>query len=148
MRDTITIGVIAGFCGTLVMTIYKLVLLSLGYNFIPTWDTAAHIILNHHLCYTPVGYMIGFCLQFVLGSIFGIMVAYTLRLTGKDYYLLKGLGVGAIIWLGSLGLFMRLLQIRLDGRSDAFTNWLTMFDWVLLGLISSVIVARYARFKV
>jgi hypothetical protein len=147
MRDTMTIGVISGFCGTLVMDVYKLILLGIGFKFIAPWDTAAHIILNPTLCNTPLGYSIGFLLHFILGAIFGVMVAYTLRFSGKDYYLLKGLGVGAIVWLGSLGFFMRLLQIRLDGRNDAFTNLLTIFDWVIIGAVSSGIVARYARFK-
>jgi hypothetical protein len=148
MRDTITIGIIAGCCGTIVMTLYKWLLLLFGLKFIPTWETAAHIILNPNLIHAPIGYLTGYTIQFILGSTFGIVVAYTLRLTGKDFYLIKGIGVGALVWLSSVGFFMRLLQIELQGRGDSLTNFLTIFDWLLLGITSSSIVAKYARFKV
>jgi hypothetical protein len=147
MSDTITIGTIAGFAGTIVMTIYKGILLLFGFKFITTWETAAHIILAPDLCQSPIGYFIGFTMQCILGSIVGVIVAYTLRFSGKDFYLLKGLGVGAITWLGSVGFFMRFLRIELQGRHDALTNLLTVLDWVLLGMICAVIVAKYARFK-
>jgi hypothetical protein len=146
MRDTITIGSIAGCCGTIVMTLYKWILLLFGLKFISTWETAAHIILNHNLIHTPIGYLTGYTMQFILGSIFGIVVAYMLRATGKDFYLIKGIGVGAIVWLSSVGFFMRLLHIELQGRGDSLTNFLTIFDWIILGVISSSVVAKYARF--
>jgi hypothetical protein len=147
MHDTITIGSIAGLSGTAVMTFYHWVLRLIGFKFIDPWETAANIILNRNLIHTPLGYLIGFLGQFILGSIFGITVAYTLRLTGKDFFLLKGLGVGAVIWLGSVGFFMKLLQLEMDGRGQDFTNLLTIIDFIVLGLISSIIITKYARFK-
>lgn len=147
MRDTITIGSIAGLSGTFVMTFYHWVLRMFGLKFIDTWETAANIFLNQNLIHTPVGYFIGFLGQFVLGSIFGVAVAYTLRLTGKDYYWLKGIGVGAVIWLSSVGFFMKLLHLQLEGRNQPFTNLVTVIDFSTLGTISSIIIAKYARFK-
>jgi len=121
MRDTITIGTIAGVVATTVMTLYKAILFLLGFQFISTWDSAAKIFLDASLIYTPIGYFIGFLGQYVLGSIFGVTVAYMLRFTGKDFYLLKGIGVGTMIWLGSLGFMMRILAINLHGRSHVLT---------------------------
>jgi hypothetical protein len=82
MSDTITIGTIAGFAGTIVMTIYKGILLLFGFKFITTWETAAHIILAPDLCQSPIGYFIGFTMQCILGSIVGVIVAYTLPVKG------------------------------------------------------------------
>jgi hypothetical protein len=148
IRDTITIGFIAGTLATLVMTTYYWLLRLLGFKFITTWETAAHIFLNGNLLKTPIGILTGFLAQFVLGALFGIIVAYTLRFTGKDYYLLKGVGVGAVIWLGSVGFFMRFLHIALHGRGQPLTNLLTIIDFIVIGIISSTIIARYGKFKV
>jgi hypothetical protein len=147
MQDTITIGSIAGLIGTALMTFYHWMLRLIGFKFIDPWETAANIILNRNLVHTPIGYLIGFLGQFILGSIFGITVAYTLRLTGKDFFWLKGVGVGALIWLGSVGLLMKLLQLELHGRSQPLTNLLTIIDFIVLGTVSSIIITRYARFK-
>ena len=147
MRDTITIGSIAGIVPTFIMTVYKGLLKLLGFNFISTWETAASILLNEKLINTPVGLIIGFIGQFSLGAIFGVVVAYMLKFTGKDYYLIKGVGAGALCWLSTVGFFMRFLGIQLQGRSDLFTNLLTVIDFVLMGTVSSLVVKKYADFK-
>lgn len=147
MRDTITTGVIAGIIATIVMTLFNLVIRLLGFEFIATWETAANIFLVPQLIHTPIGYFIGWMTQFILGAIFGTVVAYTLRLTGKDFYILKGIGVGAVVWLASIGLFMRFLHIKIQGRSEPLTNLLAVIDFNILGVISSTIIAKYAKFK-
>lgn len=147
MRDTIMMGSIAGFVATTVMTFYHWVIERIGLRPIQPWETAANIFLNPSLIHKPIGYFIGFLGQYVLGSIFGVAVAYTLKLTGKDYYWVKVIGVGALVWLGSLGLFMKMLGLKLEGRSDPLTNWVTVIDFVVFGSICSLIIAHYARFK-
>lgn len=147
MRDTITTGAIAGIIATIVMTLFNLLIRLLGFEFIATWETAANIFLVPQLINTPIGYFIGLIAQFILGAIFGTVVAYTLRLTGKDFYILKGIGVGAVVWMASIGLFMRFLHIKIQGRSDPLINLLAVIDFNILGIISSTIIAKYAKFK-
>lgn len=147
MRDTIMVGSIAGVIATTVMTAYKGILMLLGFQFYSTWDTAAKIFLHKDLVHTPIGYLTAFLGQYILGSLFGVAIAFTLRYTGKDYYLAKGIGVGSIFWLGSVGFFMKLLGVNLPGRSHALTNFLTIIDFILLGTICSFFISRYSRFE-
>jgi hypothetical protein len=148
MRDTIAIGSIAGLIATIVMTLFNLLIRLLGFTFITTWETASNIFLNPHLIHTPTGYFIGLLAQFILGAIFGTVVAYTLRLTGKDYYILKGIGVGAVVWLVSIGFFMHLLHIEIQGRNDPLSNIMAILEFNMLGIITPIIIAKYARFKI
>ncbi len=148
MRDTIMIGTIAGFVANLTMVSFALTVKLFGFKFITTWETAANIFLAPKLIHTPTGYFIGVLAQLVLGAIFGITVAYVLRLTGKDFYILKGIGVGAVIWLASIGLFMRFLHIEIHGRSEAFTNIMAVIEFVILGIVNSTIIAKYAKFRI
>jgi len=148
MRDTITIGSIAGFISTTILTLFAWTVQLFGFKFITTWETAASIFLNSNLIHAPIGYLVGFIAQFALGAVFGIIVAYTLRLTGKDFYLLKGIGVGALIWLASIGLFMRFLHIDLYGRGDPHSNLMAIIEFNILGIINSFIVKKYAKFLI
>ncbi len=148
MRDTITIGTIAGMTATLAMTLFNLLVRLLGFKFIATWETAANIFLNQQLIHTPTGYFVGLLAQFILGSAFGMAVAYTLRLTGKDFYILKGIGVGAIIWMASIGFFMKFLRIEIQGRSDPLSNIMAVIQFNIMGIITSTIIAKYAKFKI
>jgi hypothetical protein len=147
MRDTITIGTIAGCISSAVMTLVILIVRWMGFQFITTWETAAAIFLNPELVHTPVGYLIGFIGQFILGATFGIAVAYTLRFTGKDYYILKGIGVGAMYWMGTVGFFMHLLHIATEGRGDPLSNIMAVIEFNILGIINAGIIAKYADFR-
>ncbi len=148
MRDTLTIGTIAGIIASAVMACFTLIVRLLGFKFIATWETAAHIFLNWDLIHTPTGYIIGLLGQLILGAFFGVTVAYTLRLTGKDYYILKGIGVGALIWMGSIGFFMKLLHIAIQGRGDPVSNLLAIIQFHIMGVISAIIIKKYAKFGV
>ncbi len=147
MRDTITIGSIAGCIASVIMTVIILIVRGLGFQFITTWETAAAIFLNMGLIHTPVGYFIGFLGQFILGASFGVAVAFALRFTGKDYYILKGIGVGAMYWIGTVGFFMHLLHIQLQGRGDPLSNIMAVLEFNVLGIIDSFIIARYGDFR-
>lgn len=148
MRDTITIGTIAGFIATIVMSVFVGIVRLLGYHFITTWETAANTILNKDIIHTPIGYLVGFVAHFTLGSFFGVVVAYTLRITGKDYYLLKGIGVGAVVWLISIGFFMHLLHIQIQGRESPMSNLMAILEFIIQGSITSTVVKKYAKFGV
>jgi hypothetical protein len=38
-----------------------------------------------------------------MGASVGIIIAYILKFTGYDYYILKGLGIGAFYWIATVG---------------------------------------------
>lgn len=146
MRDTITIGAIAGLISTTVMTVIVWAVRLLGHQFITPWETATHIFLVRRLIHTPIGYLVGFTGNFTLGAIFGVIMAYILRFTGKDFYILKGIGLGAVVWLTSIGFFMHLLSIRIEGRSDPLSNLMAIIEFNIMGIITSYIIQKYARF--
>jgi hypothetical protein len=99
IRDTITTGSIAGIIATLVFLSVNYIFKLLGYHFTSTWEATAGIFLSNNLVHTPLGYIIGFVGQFVIGASGGISLAYILKFTGYDYYILKGLGMGAFFGL-------------------------------------------------
>ncbi len=147
MRDTYTIGVIAGLISSAILSLFVGFARLLGLKFITVSETAASIILNNHLTDTPIGFLVGYVAHFTLGAIFGIIVAYSLRLTGKDFYLLKGIGIGAMAWLVSIGFFMRLLHIQLQGRNSPLSNLMAILEFIIMGTVTAIVVKKYGIFK-
>jgi hypothetical protein len=148
MRDTITMGTIAGLISATILSLFLGIVRLLGFKFITISETAASVILNRDLIHAPIGYLVGYLVHFTLGAVFGIVVGYTLRITGKDFYLLKGIGIGAVVWLVSIGFFMRLLHIELQGRSSPLSNLMAILEFNIMGIITAVIIKKYADFKV
>jgi len=98
IRDTITIGSIAGTIATLSFITFNYLVKLLGFQFTSTWEATASIFLSNDLIHTPIGYFVGSLGQFVVGASGGIFAAFILKFTGYDYYILKGLGIGAFLW--------------------------------------------------
>jgi hypothetical protein len=148
MKDTITIGTIAGVISTIFVSLFVGVVRLLGFKFITIWDTASQIILSKGLLHTPIGYLVGFIAHFTLGAVFGVILAYTLRFTGKDFYILKGIGLGAVFWLVSIGFFMHLMQIEIEGRHSPLSNLAAIIEFNIMGICTAYIIKKYARFPI
>jgi hypothetical protein len=131
-----------------VLSIFIWIVHLFGFKFIMIWEVAANTIINKQLIHTPIGYLVGFVAHFTMGAVFGVIVAYTLRFTGKYYYLLKGIGIAAVVWLVSIGFFMHLLQIQIQGRSAPLSNLMAIFEFIVEGSVTAFIVKKYAGFGV
>ncbi len=111
MRDTITIGAIAGIIGTIGMHITNMFLKSLGLVKITTLQIASSLFLDWDKTNTTYGIIVGYINHFFIGSIVGVTIAFVFKYTGKDYFLIKGLGITGIFYLVSMGFMIPLLKI-------------------------------------
>lgn len=143
IRDTITIGSIAGIIATLVFISVNYIFKLLGYQFTSTWESTAGIFLSNNLVHTPLGFIIGFLGQFVIGASGGIIMAYILKFTGYDYYILKGLGMGAFYWLVGVGIIGKIINMTQQIADEPVTNFLIILDLTIFSIISVLIIKKY-----
>jgi hypothetical protein len=146
-NDTITIGTISGIIAAIVMTLIDWILLLSGIQFTPPWVVAGNILLNTDVLYTPAGILIGYIVQFLLGSGLGVIVTIVIKLTGKDYYLIKGLGVSSLFYIGSTGIMQTLVNIAPWMRSEISSTLMALINFIVLGVLSSLIIAKYYEFN-
>lgn len=118
LRDTMTIGTIGGLVGTLAMHITNYVLMSFGLVKITTLQIASALFMDWEQVNTTYGVIVGAINHFFIGAIAGVIIAIVLKYFGKDYYLLKGLGVLGVMYLFAMGFILPLNDIALQIRSD------------------------------
>jgi riboflavin transporter FmnP len=146
-RDTVTIGAIAGFVATVAFVLSDWVLVRLaGLKYGAAWEYAAEMFLNIGLVHIPVGRLIGYIGEFGMGTGFGVSVAFVLRRTGKDNYLLKGLAAAGVWYTILLAVVPRWLHVAAWVFGQPFTILMALKNWILMGVIIPFIVARYAEF--
>jgi len=148
MRDTITIGTIAGFIGTVGMHATNVILKYLGIVKITTLQMASNLFLNWEQANTLQGAIIGGINHFFIGTIVGVTIAFTLRYFGKDYYLLKGLGITGIGYLIGMGFIAPLINIVPQVRADSLTLLGHIAAFTVYGLVTPTIIAYYSDFTV
>lgn len=147
IRDTITIGSIAGIISTLIFVSVNYIFKLLGYQFTSTWEATAGIFLSNNLVHTPSGYIIGILGQYVIGASGGIFMAYVLKFTGNDHYILKGLGVGGFYWILSVGIIGKIINITQQFADEPVTNILIILDLAIFSIINVLIIRMYGNLE-
>ena len=147
IRDTITIGSIAGIIATLIFISVNYIFKLMGFQLTSTWEATAKIFLASNLIHTPLGKIVGVFGEYVIGASGGIIMAYILKFTGYDYYLLKGLGMGALFWIVGVGIIGKLINLTPKIADEPITNFLIMLDLIIFGIISALIIVKFGDVK-
>ena len=84
----------------------------------------------------------GYLGDFTLAMTLGIVLVYILRRTGKDYALIKGLGLGAITYMLLYGIAMALNFTRINLRTP-LPSLLLFISHLVFGGFSAWAVQRY-----
>jgi hypothetical protein len=148
MKDTLTIGTIAGIAGTVVMHIFSMIAEALNLITVTTLDTSAAIFLNANQMNTTAGLIVAIIAHFIIGAAGGVLLAYFIRVSGKDYYWLKGLALGGFMLLAGMGFVVNIMNLMPEMKGDSVTVLIHMITFFAYGLTSSYIIAKYGEFEV
>jgi hypothetical protein len=146
MKDTLTIGTIAGIAGTIVLHLTSLLWESLGLVKINSLQISAAIFLDWSQVNTTVGFIVGAIVHLMIGASGGVLLAYFMRYAGKDYYPIKGLALAGFMLLGGMGLIIPIIGIVPQMKKDGLTVLFHTIDFMAYGLVVSYIIARYGKF--
>ena len=147
IRDTFTIGTIAGLIGTIVFLTVNYLFKLLGYQFTSTWEATAGIFLSENLVHTTLGNTIGLLGEYAIGASVGIIIAYILKFTGYDYYILKGLGIGAFYWIATVGFVGKIINLTPQFADESVTNFLIILDLLILSIISTLVIIKFGDIR-
>lgn len=113
IKDRITLGIISGILGNAAKELTAAFLIramKLGTSNGPTY--AAGIFLPKRTMMfskkSPEVKAIGFATDHIIGAALGIFAVYILSFTGKDNYVLKGLGLGHVSWTCMYGFLAKM----------------------------------------
>ncbi len=104
IKDRIVLGAISGLAVMVPVLIVNTLMHRKGKTDVPYGLSAAKLFLTDKAAQTPGGKMLSFLVNSVNVSMTSTTLTYVLSLTGKEYALFKGAGVGTIFWLGIAGL--------------------------------------------
>ncbi len=144
MKDTIAIGTIAGLIGGTIGLVFSYSMFLAGISPIASLHLAASLVVMDILNLTIGGIIWSIVTHLSVAAAFSIILAHILLRTGKDYWILKGMGFGAIFCLIAHSYFIPLMRTdirELIFNAPSFGTMITTH--ALIGLISSYIITRY-----
>lgn len=146
MRDTITVGTVAGIIGAVVLNIFIYILRLLGVKTSTSWDVAADIFLTPAKIHTLPGFFIGLVATAALCVGSAIIITIVLKAGGSDNAWLKGLLVANAIGFGTMAL-MPPLGIAKHVQSEPVTNIVALVALSLFGVVTSYIIVKLGRLQ-
>lgn len=142
MKDTFTIGAVAGIIATIAMHLASMIFEAIGLAKMSSLEISARLLLNPAEMDTIMSWTVGALVHLMLGAAGGVALAYFIRFSGKDYYWLKGLGLGGLMLIVGMGLILSIMGIT-ELRGEVGTTLAHIIDFSIYGLITSYIIARY-----
>ena len=105
LKDRFTLWVLCGITGAICREITGLVLKWTGLtNGLHIVNIAADLYTNDlKEIFSVAGVIAGILTDWGLGATLGIVIGYTLIIYGNQNYLLKGLAIGLLAWIGLYG---------------------------------------------
>lgn len=145
MRMNFYFAFIAGIIGAIIVDGLSYIYLLLGIKMSTPWEIAASIFLNTPLVHTWTGTVIGFIGTHTLSMATTLLIAWILSATEDRHAWLKGLISANALGFINLGLFMRLLNIWPQIRSEPATNIAALINLSVMGIITALLLKRWNK---
>ncbi len=143
--NTWTCGTLAGVLATIVLTIITVSLDFFNVLSISEIEYASRFIL--HLSDKELGileWIIGVITNFSLGVLFGILVAYLFRYTGREEKYFKILGITVLLWFFHL-VIVPFLDPTMAKFSTSQTAIEFFVNYLLWSYVASFIILKYLK---
>ncbi|MHB8125183.1 MAG: hypothetical protein ACYDEJ_05970 [Desulfitobacteriaceae bacterium] len=146
MKDSIGAATVAGIIGAVLMDLLVYVLVILGIPITTPWNIAADVFLKWDEVNSNIGLLLGVIATIALSIATAILIVLLIKLTGKDFAILKGIVTANAVGFGSMGLFMPLLNIAPQIQTQPLTNLLAIAILTISGVTMSYILKKYGTF--
>ncbi|WP_407311272.1 hypothetical protein [Desulfosporosinus sp. SB140] len=141
MRDSITIGLLGGLIGTIFMDISNLLIFKAGKTEALYGHIAGGLFVAPFRTKRRKNFILGQMTHLGIGSIWGTLLTYLLKKTGKDHHLIKGLFI-SMLTLGSLIGGQKFGMLKKFGLTKTFYS--AVWNHLVYGLVSAQAIVMIA----
>jgi multidrug transporter EmrE-like cation transporter len=137
IQDRVLLGVISGTLAAIPGRILNKIEFEAGLTDSRYEQMAALLFVSKKDVHKQPGKVIGKIANGLLANAVGITTTYTLSTTGRDYAILKGIGVTSLAWLGMYGFGT---QAKMRKSKKPLVPLLSYLDHVIFGTTTALLV--------
>ncbi len=143
IRDRVLLGILAGVICGLPGRVTNSVEYHLGLTDVKYGQIASSLFIPKNKVNTSEAKIIASLTNHTTISITGIIITYLLSATGRDNAVIKGTGVGSVLWIAIYGLSARLgLTIR---SKKPLSSLLSFIDHAVFGAFCGLFAAKFGH---
>lgn len=142
MKDILTSSCIAATVSFLCKNIINHIIYYMGITPFLYRVEAATLVLPIARANSISGWIIGLFVDLVLIAWFSLLIAYIIRVTGRDYAILKGAFVGGSSWLIVYGFFTHTGILGLFKPKGTVSGLTSIFLDITMGVVSAYVLVR------
>jgi hypothetical protein len=145
IRDRIALGVVAGLLATIPSLIVNIISVNLGFARWYSHQIGGSIYLHPGLTDSPQGVILGLLVWIIPAMILGVITSYVIKVTGEDFWWLKGIAVTlTCMYLIIYGFLYSLGGARIV-PFDFATNVSIYIENVIYGLTLAYLIKRWGK---
>ena len=139
IKDRIFLGIVAGMLGSIPGRVLNKLEFELGLTDSRYEQMAASLFVTKKDAHKPRGKAVGKIANSLLANSVGIATTYILSATGRDYSILKGIGITSMAWQGIYGIST---QAHVRKSKKPLAALLSYLDHAVLGATTAIIVTK------
>lgn len=140
IKDRITLGAITGIVISAPFQMFDALIHELKITDVSYGYSASNLFLTKDKTTTSGGKTISSLVNFVNSGLVATAITYTLALTGKDKAILKGVGIGAMMWVGISGLISN-VGLNIKSKKPS-TPLISFAEHLLHGAMCSYMITK------
>ncbi|MEL7567697.1 MAG: hypothetical protein AAGU27_22855 [Dehalobacterium sp.] len=146
VEDCFFAGMVAGIIGGICHLLYNTVLILAGAKHIPFWVAVGGLFYSPKLIFNWSAQIHGMLDAIGISAVNGIITAYTLKITGKDYLYVKSVVLSAA---SAYFLFLIVYPItKFPGKNSLIVPWIALFGHTVFnGLLTGYIINKIYSFN-
>ncbi len=141
-KDSIVLGVLAGFAGNIFKEAIAWSFHYLGYLRYTFVHIAAGTFVPQEFLDSPVSLTMGFIADWIIAGFMGVIIVQLIRRTGNDYPIFKAIGTSALLYVLFYGILMA-LDVTRASLLTPLPNLLLIFPHLIFGLFAGWFIKRY-----
>jgi hypothetical protein len=141
-KDTIVAGVLAGWMGNIVKEIITWFFHFMGWVRYTFVHISAGFYYSTENIDSPLSLVTGVITDWTIAGTFGVVLLCLLRLTGSDYAVFKGIGLGALVFVITFGIGMA-MDITRATLVTPLPDFLLLMSHIILGAITGWALGKY-----
>lgn len=142
-QDPIIFGGIAGIIGTIAKEILDFIFVAIGFSKYSYWNIAASLFILPKDVNRSGGWILGALTDIIASAVFGVILLYVIKFTGRKYLYIKGIGFGWFIWVLFFGVVINLHVVRIT-PTDIGTSLSSFFEHLIFGLTTAWGIHKFA----
>lgn len=146
MKDNIAVGAMSGAIGGAIGITFSYSMFLLGITPLSSVHLAATLVVIDIINLTTLGFINAVFTHLLVASVFGVLLTYILLMTGKDFWILKGIVFGALFCLMTHAYFIPLMRTDEQVRTLIFNapSWsIALLTHMLIGLTTATAIVKY-----